>query len=171
MCSKIFHDDVNERDLSYYLMLRETIHGLDNVIVTIIAQSFTIITGALGFSVLLYEKIDNKISATILALFLVLISVFITFNSKRRVKLYSDLLGQSVQTAQEIEEKIIKSVDDQITNRLQKNVKHAGMKGEKLYLRGINIFFIIEGILLIYLLFRTVIYLTFNGCTFQDLFL
>jgi hypothetical protein len=115
--------------------------------------------GILSFSILLYEKIDNKFSSTILALFLVIISFFITRNSKSRVKLYSDLLGQSVKTAQEIEKKIIKEANEQLTNRLQSEVKHAGMKGEKLYLNSVNAFFIIEIIILVYFLIRTGLYL------------
>jgi hypothetical protein len=157
MSNLILHDNASNEDLSYYLMLRKTIHGLDNIIVTVITQSLPIITGILALSVLLYEKIDNKFSATILALFLIIISFFTTKNSKRRVKLYSDLLGQTVATAQEIEKKIIREVNERLTDRLQNNVEHAGIKGEKLYLNSINVFYVIEAGLFIYFLVRACI--------------
>ena len=76
MSKIILYENASGEDLSYYRMLRDTIHGLDNVIVTVIAQSFTILTGIITLSILLYEKIDDRFSATILALFLIIISFF-----------------------------------------------------------------------------------------------
>jgi len=141
--SKITKESTSPQDMSYYVMIRETIHGLDNLIVKVIYQSVAIITGALTLGVGLLPVIQDPWGRVFLGI--VTISAFIlTLNSQRRIKLYSDLLVQNVEVAETLENALLSDDSITITQRIEKNVKHAGMEGEKIFLRGVKVLYAIE---------------------------
>ena len=155
--SAITTESSNSQTMSYYLMIRETIHGLDGLIVKVIYQSVTIITGSLTLAVLLFEKIGNPHGATILAALLTIIAIFLTLNSRRRVKLYSDVLAQNVEVAQKLENLLFSDDGIKVTKQIEKNVKYAGMKGEGIFLRSMRVFYWIEGALVAYLVMSLIL--------------
>lgn len=138
----IVNEGASGEDLSYYSVIRNTIHGLDSVIVNVIQTSITMITGVVGLGILVYEKLADLRSNPGPGLILSLIALWITFNSHERIKLYSGLLGKSVELAEEIERRIFPAAL-QLTSKLQREVEHAGIRGEKLYRRSVTIFYII----------------------------
>lgn len=154
--SKIVDTDVKPEDLAYYSKIRDTIHGLDGVIVKVITDSVTMITGAITLSILLYEKLDNVCWEPIAGFILVAIAWLITLNSRGRIKLYSGLLGQAVAIAKAIEPKIVTAEEERLTVRLDDETKvpHAGVRGEALYLRSTVGFYIVEILLAIFFLVR-----------------
>ena len=129
-------------DIAYYNKIRETIHGLDGVIVKVINDSVTMITGALGLSILLYDKLDSHLGKLVVGLILVIVAFLITLNSRGRIKLYSGLLGKAVGLAKTLELRLFVD-NDRLTWRLEK-VPRSGLKGEKLYLRSTFVFYPIE---------------------------
>ena len=147
----------NPESMSYYLLLRETIHGLDKLIVTVIYQSVTIITGSLTLAVLFFEKIENPWGATILAVILTVIAMFLTRNSRRRVKLYSDILAQKVKVAEKLENLLFSDDSVKVTQQIEKNVQYAGMKGEGIFIKSMLLLYWIEIALLLYLLVALVL--------------
>lgn len=140
---KIVDLHATSEDLAYYNKIRDTIHGLDGVIVKVITDSVTMITGALTLSVLLYDKLTGDNSKVAAGLTLVIIAFLITVNSLLRIKLYSGLLGASVEIAKAIEVKLFPVQDERLTWKLE-GVPRSGLKGEGVYLWSTAIFFIIE---------------------------
>ncbi len=158
-------ESCSPEDMSYYVMIRETIHGLDNLIVTTIHHSVTIITGALVLGVVLAPIIADPWGRVFLGIITV-VALILTWGSHRRVKLYSDMLTQQVAVAEDMEDlllsddsiKAIKPIEEKdrytgikITKRIEKNVEYAGMKGEIIFKIGIMAFYVIEFALLVYL--------------------
>ncbi|MBI4524796.1 MAG: hypothetical protein HY695_13415 [Deltaproteobacteria bacterium] len=129
-------------DLAYYNKIRDTIHGLDGVIVKVINDSVTMTTGALGLSVLLYDKLDSPLAKLVIGLILVLIAFLSTVNARGRIKLYSGLLGGAVELAKTLELRLF-AANERLTSTLE-NVPRSGLKGEKLYLRSTFVFYPIE---------------------------
>ena len=149
-------DSSNPESMSYYIMIRETIHSLDRLIVTVIYQSVTIITGSLTLGVLLYEYIETPLHASILGCFLTIIAVFLTYNSQKRIKLYTDILGQKIKVAEKLEDLLISNDSIKITKQIEKNVSYAGMKGESIFLRSSKLLYLIEGGLILYFVINTI---------------
>lgn len=149
-------ESFNSQIMSYYLMLRETIQEMDRLIVTVIHQSVTIISGCLTLSILLFEKIEDPLHATILAFLLTIIAFLLTYNSQKRIKLYSDILAQTVKVAGELENSLIPNDSIKITLQIEKNVKYAGMKGEGIFLRSTKVFYLIESALLLYFMSKAI---------------
>ena len=139
-------------DMSYYVMIRETIHGLDNLIVTTIHHSVVIITGALGLGVALFPVIQDPWSKAFLFIATV-VAFTLTLGSHKRVKLYSDLLTEHVAVAGELEAQLLSDDNIKITKRIEQNVEYAGMKGEIIFKRGIMAFYAIEAAILVYLVY------------------
>lgn len=146
----------NPQSMSYYLMIRETIHGLDRLIVTVVYQSVTIITGSLTLGILLFEKIENLLHASILACFLTFVAILLTYNSQKRIKLYTDILVQKVKVAEKLEDLLFSNGSIKITQQIEKNVKYAGMKGESIFLRSTKVFYLIESALLSYFVIKAI---------------
>jgi len=141
-------------DMSYYVMIRETTHGLDNLIVTTIHHSVVIITGALGLGVALFPVIQDPWGKAFLFVTTV-VAFILTLGSHRRVKLYSDLLTEHVAVAEELEDQLLSDDNIKITKRIEQNVEYAGMKGEIIFKRGIMAFYTIEVAILAYLVYWT----------------
>ena len=152
----VINKSSNSNIISYYTTIRETIHGLDRLIVTVIHQSVTIITGCLTFSILLYEKIKNSWHAPTLALILIIIAFFLTLNSQRKIKLYTNLMAQNIEVAVILEDLLFKDDKIKITQKIQKIVEHAGVKGEGIFLAGIKVFYAIEFALFVYFIVRAI---------------
>lgn len=146
----------NPQSMSFYLMIRETIHGLDKLIVTVIHQSVTIITGCLTLAILLFEKIDNPLHATFLACFLIIIAILFTYNSQKRIKLYTCILGQKVKVAKKLENLLFSNDSIKITQQIEKNVEYAGMNGESIFLISTQVFYLIESALLLYFVIKAI---------------
>ena len=142
---KIALADATTDDIAYYNKVRETIHGLDGVIVKVINDSVTMITGALGLSVLLYDKLSTPETKTGSGLVLVMSAFLITLNSRKRIKLYSGLLGKAVLLAKELEVKLFPE-GERLTWSLEE-VPRSGLKGEKLYVGSTSVFIAIELVL------------------------
>lgn len=158
--STITTESSNPQIMSYYLMIRETIHGLDRLIVTVIYQSVTIITSCLTFGILLFEKVGDPLTATFIAFFLTSMAFLLTGNSNKRIKFYANMLVQEVQVAKELENWLFSKDSIKITWQIEKNVEYAGMRGESLFLRITKIFYVIEAVLCIYFVGR-VMYMVF----------
>ena len=137
-------------DIDYYRVVRETIHGLDNLIVTVIHQSVIIITAALTLGVGLSGVIGDPWNRVFLGI-ITIIAFYVTWGSQRRVKLYSDILVEQIEVAEKMEESLISNDSIRITRQVERNVKHAGMDGEAIFLMGIKTFYAIEFALAVYL--------------------
>lgn len=148
-------DTCTPEDMSYYVMIRETIHGLDNLIETTIHHSVVIIAVALGVGVSVSPIIQTPWSQAFLFI-TTLIAFFLTSGSHKRVKLYSDLLVQHVAVGQELEDRLLSDENAKITKRIEQNVKYAGRRGEIIFKRGIMAFYIIEVTLFSYLVYWAV---------------
>lgn len=144
----------NPQIMSYYIMLRETIHGMDKLIVTVVHQSVTLITSFLTLSILLFEKIEEPLHATILAVLLIIIAFLLTYNSEKRIKLYTRILVQTVRVTGELEDSLLPNDSVKITQQIEKNVEYAGMKGEGIFLKSTQVFYLIEGALLLYFVIK-----------------
>jgi len=145
-------ENCSPEDMSYYTMIRETTHGLDNLIVTTIHHSVVIITGALGLGVALSPVIQDPWGKAFL-LITTVVAFILTLGSHRRVELYSDLLTEHVAVAAELEDQLLSDDNIKITKRVEQNVEYAGMKGEIIFKRGIMAFYVIEAAIFIYLLY------------------
>lgn len=145
-------ENCSPEDMSYYTMIRETTHGLDNLIVTTIHHSVVIITGALGLGVALFPVIQDPWGKAFLFVTTV-VAFILTLGSHRRVKLYSDLLTEHVAVAEELEDQLLSDDNIKITKRIEQNVEYAGMKGEIIFKRGIMAFYTIEVAILAYLVY------------------
>lgn len=161
--SKITTDNCNQESMSYYLKTRETIHGLDQLIASAIAQSVTMVTASLTLGVILYEKIDNPLHSTLLALLLTFIAFLITYNAQRRITFYSQLLEQTVKVAEKLEDVLIKKDDVKLSKQIEDKVQFAGFGGVRIYLRSIKVFYLIEIGLVLYFLIFALITLSCNG--------
>lgn len=139
----------------YYVMIRETIHGLDNLIVTVIHQSAVIITGALTLGVGLLPIIQDPWGRVFLGIVTV-IAFILTLNSQRRIKLYSDILIQNIEVAEKLEDALLLDESIKITKQIEKNVRYAGMRGESIFLRGIKVFYAIEIALFVYVILSSI---------------
>lgn len=148
----------NPQSMSYYIMIRETIHGLDRLIVTVVYQSVTIITGSLTFGILFFGYIKNPLHASIIACFLTFVAIFLTYNSKKRIKLYTEILGQNVKVAKELENLLFSNDNIKITQQIENIVEYAGMKGERIFLRSSNLLYVIEFLLLLYFVYQSYLY-------------
>ena len=144
----------NPQIMSYYIMLRETIHGMDKLIVTVVHQSVTLITSFLTLSILLFEKIEEPLHATILAVLLIIIAFLLTYNSEKRIKLYTRILVQTVRVTGELEDSLLPNDSVKITQQIEKNVEYAGMKGEGIFLKSTQVFYLIESALLLYFVIK-----------------
>ena len=161
-------------DMSYYVMIRETIHGLDNLIESTIHHSVTIIAATLSLGVTLGVAMGflgegPDYWGKIFLLVVTIVAFILTLNSHKRVVLYTDLLVENVAIAKKLEDILIldvntnsdnsdsvnKSVEQQnckdkkdkgirLTKRIQKNVEHAGSRGKEIFKRGIIAFYAIE---------------------------
>ena len=151
----ILTEYADSRSMSFYQMIRETIHGLDKLIVTVIYQSVTIITGCLTLSILLFEKIENRAHAPCLSVILVIIAFLITRNSQNRIKFYTNLMGENIKLAEELENLLFFHNSIKITHRIEKKVKYAGKKGEQIFRKSIIVFYIIEAFLVMCLLYNS----------------
>jgi len=140
----------NPQSMSYYIMIRETIHGLDRLIATVVYQSVTIITGSLTLGILLFEYIKNPLHASSLACFLTIFAFLLTYNSKKRITLYTDILVQNVKVAERLEDLLFSNDSIKITKQIEKIVSYAGMKGKSLFLRSTKLLYLIESGLLLY---------------------
>jgi hypothetical protein len=145
--------------MSYYLKTRETIHGLDKLIASAIHQSVTMITASLTLGVVLYEKIDDPLHSTILALLLTIIAFIITYNVQRRIKFYSDMLTQAILVADRLEDSLISDHEVKLTRQIEENVPLAKIGGVGIYLTSSKVFYLIEGILFLYFSIRAVVML------------
>jgi hypothetical protein len=160
---KITTHNCNQESMSYYLKTRETIHGLDQLIASAIAQSVTMITASLTLGVILYEKIDNPLHSTLLALLLTFIAFLITYNAQRRITFYSQLLEQTVNVAKKLEDVLIKQDEVKLSKQIEDKVQFAGYGGVRIYLRSIKVFYLIEIGLALYFLIFAIITLSCNG--------
>lgn len=142
-------ESCNAEGMSYYVMIRQTIHGIDNLITTTIHHSVVIITAALGLGVSLSPIIQDPWSQALLFITTV-VAFILTLGSHKRVKLYTDLLAEHVAVAKELEDSLLSGENVKITKRIEKNVEYAGMKGEIIFKRGIIAFYAIEAIILVY---------------------
>jgi hypothetical protein len=133
-------------------MIRETIHGLDNLIVTTIHHSVVIITGALCLGVALFPIIEAPWNQAFLFI-TTLVAFILTLGSHKRLKLYSGLLTEHVAVGQELEERLLSDDNVKITKRIEKEVKYAGRKGEIVFKRGIMAFYVIEVAIFVYLVY------------------
>ena len=149
--TKITGESSNPEAMSYYVMIRETIHGLDNLIVTIIHQSVLTITGALTLGVGLSTVITDPWGRVFLFIITV-IAFSLTLGSHKIVKLYTDILGEAVKVAQKLEDALISDDSIKITKQIENNVKYAGRRGERIFSRGIKAFYLIELGLVVYLI-------------------
>lgn len=145
------------QNIFYYNMIRDTVHSLDKLIVTVIYQSVTFITGSLTLSILFFGYLNNHLHSCILGFFLTIIAFLLTFNSERRIKLYTSILGEHVKVAERIEDLFFKDDGIKVTKQIEKNVNYAGMKGEAIFLRSIKLLYLIEVGLLIYFLINAII--------------
>lgn len=136
-------DNCSPEDMSYYVMIRETIHGLDNLITTTIHHSVVIITVALSVGVSVSRIIETPWNQVFL-LITTIVAFFLTLGSHKRVKLYSDLLSEHVAVGQKLEDRLLSDDDEKITKRIEGKVEYAGMKGEIIFKRGIIAFYVIE---------------------------
>ncbi len=148
--SSFITESSNPQSMSYYIMIRETIHSLDRLIATVVYQSVTIITGSLTFGILLFGYIENPLHASSLACFLTLFAFFLTYNSKKRITLYTDMLVQNVKVAERLEDLLFSNDSIKITKQIEKIVNYAGMKGKSLFLRSSKVLYLIEGGLSLY---------------------
>jgi hypothetical protein len=160
---KITTSNCNQESMSYYLKTRETIHGLDQLIASAIAQSVTMITASLTLGVILYEKIDNPLHSTLLALLLTFIAFLITYNAQRRITFYSQLLEQTVMVAKKLEDVLIKHDDVKLSKQIEDKVQFAGFGGVRIYQRSIKVFYLIEIGLVLYFVIFALITLSCNG--------
>ena len=171
-------ENCSPEDMSYYVMIRETIHGLDNLIESTIHHSVTIITATLSLGVTLGVAMgflgeEPDYWAKIFLLIVAIVAIIITFSSHKRVGLYTELLIENVAIAEKLEDKVIldintksdnndsvnKSVEQQnckdkgirLTKRIEENVKHAGSKGKRIFKGGIIAFYFIEAIIVAFL--------------------
>jgi len=167
-------------DMSYYVMIRETIHGLDNLIESTIHHSVTIITATLSVGVTLGVAMSSfggepDCWGKIFLFVVTIVAFILTLSSHKRVGLYTDLLIENVAIAKKLEDKLIldintnsdnsdsvnKSVEQQnckdkgirLTKRIEKNVEHAGKKGQGIFKRGIIAFYFIEAIIVAFLVY------------------
>ncbi len=145
-------ESCNSEGMSYYVMIRETLHGLDSLIVTTIHHSVVMITGALGLGVALSPVIQDPWGKAFLFITTV-VAFILTLGSHRRVKLYSSLLTEHVVVAEELEDWLLSDENIKITKRIEQNVEYAGMKGEIIFKRGIMAFYAIEAAILMYLMY------------------
>ncbi|HEY3306036.1 MAG TPA: hypothetical protein VGL70_21150 [Candidatus Binatia bacterium] len=122
--AKVLLTENSSEDLAYYNKIRDTIQGLDGIIVKVITDSVTMITGALTLSVVLYDKLDKLPWNSFVGLILVSITFLITLNSRGRIKLYSNLLGGAVGIAKAIEPKLF-TENESLTIQLDR-LPHAG---------------------------------------------
>ena len=148
--SKITADSCDAQSMSYYLKLRDLIHGVDKLIASAIHQSVTMITASLTLGVILYEKLGDPLNATILALLLTIAAFWITLNAKKRIRFYSEILNQAVKVAGDAEDSLIASPDMRITRRIAKEVKYSDIGGVNIYLASSHVFFVIEAALFSY---------------------
>ena len=155
--SQVVKTGATSEDLTYYNKIRDTIHGLDGVIVKVINDSVTIVTGALTLSVVLYDKLDNSPWNSVVGLILVIITFGITYNSRERIKLYANLLAEAVAIAITIEPKLFAD-NESLTLRLDR-IPDAGMKGQALYLKSAKFLIVIEAILAGFYFLKLILYL------------
>ena len=148
--SKITTDACDAQSMSYYLKLRDLIHGVDKLIASAIHQSVTMITASLTLGVILYEKLGDPQNATILALLLTIAAFWITLNAKRRIRFYSEILNHAVKAAADLEDILISSDDVKITRLVQKNIKYSAIGGVNIYLASSHVFYVIEAALFLY---------------------
>jgi hypothetical protein len=160
--SQITVPGCDSESMSYYINTRDTIHGLDKLIASAIYQSVTMITASLTLAVVLYEKIDNPLHSTILALLLTIIAFIITFNVQRRIKFYSDLLTQAIGVALKLENSLISDDQLKLTLWIERNVPFAKIGGVIIYLTSTKVFYLIEAILFFYFSINAVIMLLNN---------
>lgn len=174
-------ENCSPEDMSYYVMIRETIHGLDNLIESTIHHSVTIITATLSLGVTLGVAMSflgegPDYWGKIFLLVVTIVAFILTLSSHKRVGLYTGLLIENVAIAEKLEDKLIldiktnsdnsdsvnKSVEQQnckdkkdkgirLTKRIEKNVKHAGPKGKRIFKGGIIAFYFIEAIIVAFL--------------------
>lgn len=152
-------DSCDADSMSYYVMIRETIHGIDNLIVTTIHHSIVIITAALGLGVTLSPVIQDPWGKAFL--FITTIVAFVlTLGSQKRVELYTDLLIEHVKVAGELEDLLLSDDNVKITKKIEKEekgkdkkVEHAGERGKMIFKRGIIAFYAIEAAIMAYLLY------------------
>ena len=157
--SKITTDSCDAQSMSYYLKLRDLIHGVDKLIASAIHQSVTMITASLTLGVILYEKLGDRLNATILALLLTIAAFWITLNAKKRIRFYSEILNQAVKVAGDAEDSLIASPDMRITRRIAKEVKYSDIGGVNIYLASSHVFFVIEAALFLYFSVNAIIML------------
>lgn len=155
--SKITAPACDSESMSYHLNTRDTIQGLDRLIAPAIYQSVTMITASLTLAVVLYEKIDNLLHSTILALLLTIIAFIITFNVQRRIKFCSDILTQAIGVAVKLENSLISSDEIKLTLQIERNVPFARIGGVSIYLTSSKVFYLIEAILFLYFSINAVI--------------
>jgi len=157
----------NPEDMSYYVMIRETIHGFDNLITSHIHHSVTIITAALGVGLGFYPIISKIAVASdvdvslypmittfwdkVFLLVATAVAFVLTLSSHKRIGLYTDLLVEHVEVAKKIEEKLVSECDLRITQIIEDKVPHAGKKGRRIFKMGIIAFYSIEALILAYL--------------------
>lgn len=145
-------ESCNAEGMSYYVMIRQTIHGIDNLIVTTIHHSIVIITAALGLGVTLSPIIQDPWGKAFLFITTV-VAFILTLGSHKRVELYTDLLVEHVAVAKKLEDSLLSDENVKITKRIEKNVEYAGMKGEIIFKRGIIAFYAIEAAVVVYLVY------------------
>lgn len=155
--SNVVLPGASSEDLTYYNKLRDTIQGLDGIIVKVITDSVTMITGALTLSVSLYDKLDSPLGKVASGLMLAIIAAVITLNSLLRIKLYSGLLGKAVGIAKAIDGRLFVKGEG-LTSALE-TVPRSGLKGEKVYWWSTAIFFFIEGVLIVFFGWRLIRFL------------
>ena len=161
-------ENCTPEDMSYYTMIRETIHGLDNLITATIRHSVTIITGALGLGVALSPIIPNPYWGVAFLFLTTVVALILTWGSHQRVNLYADMLAEQVAVAEMLEDQLLLDIIPaagsvqkkgeysgiKITKRIEQNVGYAGKRGKIIFKIGIIAFYTIEAAIFLYLIYR-----------------
>ena len=113
-------ENCSPEDMSYYVMIRETIHGLDNLIESTIHHSVTIITATLSVGITLGVAMgfwgDPNFWGKFFLLFVTVIAIILTYSSSERVGLYANLLVENVDIAKKLEDELILDINTNSDN-------------------------------------------------------
>lgn len=136
-------------DNEYHSTIRNTIQGLDRLLVSILTQGTAFVLAILSVGGALQEKMGPAITFWV-TLSLTILTILIIFG----VWLYSSLLGQAIEVCKAVENQVLGTETDEkykLTHMLEKTFLAGGQYGRILYmLHAITLFGITAGICVYY---------------------
>ncbi|MFQ5759072.1 MAG: hypothetical protein ACE5IF_05290 [Candidatus Bathyarchaeia archaeon] len=120
--------------VTFYQTVRETIQGLDNLILTLLLSGSVFLVAFLGVAGFLHKNIEcvgrwpvGAIGASLVSLIAILLDLALII----QLRLYISFLGEAVEIAKKIEEELVRS-EYQMTHRFERQM-FAGIRGKQLF--------------------------------------